>query len=59
MANWIFGGQPESAIGVNSICRYNYGHTVGDNVQALFRYSNLWCLVFSSLTDNAKIGCEF
>jgi predicted dehydrogenase len=59
MANWIFGEQPESVIGTNSICRYHDGRTVGDNVHAVFGYSNGRRLVFSSLTDNAKLGCEF
>jgi predicted dehydrogenase len=59
MANWIFGEQPSSVIGTNSICRYHDGRTVGDNVQSVFSYSQGRRLVFSSLTDNAKIGCEF
>ena len=59
MANWVFGEQPESVIGTNSICRYHDGRTVGDNVQAVFGYSQGRRLVFSSITDNAKLGCEF
>ncbi len=59
MANWVFGEQPTSVIGTNSICRYRDGRTVGDNVQAVFSYSQGRRLVFSSITDNAKLGCEF
>jgi len=59
MANWVFGEQPESVIGTNSICRYHDGRTVGDNVQTVFSYSQGRRLVFSSITDNAKVGCEF
>jgi predicted dehydrogenase len=59
MANWVFGEQPSSVIGTNSICRYHDGRTVGDNVQSVFSYSQGRRLVFSSLTDNAKVGCEF
>ncbi len=59
MANWVFGEQPSSVIGTNSICRYHDGRTVGDNVQSVFSYSQGRRLVFSSLTDNAKQGCEF
>lgn len=59
MANWVFGEQPQSVIGTNSICRYHDGRTVGDNVQAVFSYSQGRRLVFSSITDNAKLGCEF
>jgi predicted dehydrogenase len=58
MANWVFGEQPESVLGTNSICTYNDGRTVGDNVQLVFNYSEGRRLVFSSLTDNAKSGCE-
>ena len=59
MANWVFGEQPESVLGTNSIVRYHDGRTVGDNVQAIFNYSQGRRLVFSSITDNAKLGCEF
>jgi predicted dehydrogenase len=59
MANWIFGEQPVSVIGTNSICLYHDGRTVGDNVQEVFSYSKGRRLVFSSLTDNAKMGCTF
>jgi predicted dehydrogenase len=58
MANWVFGEQPTSVIGTASICRYHDGRTVGDNEQSVFSYSKGRRLVFSSLTDNAKTGCE-
>jgi len=58
MANWVFGEQPENVIGTNSLCRYHDGRTVGDNVQAVFGYSKGRKLMFSSITDNAKVGCE-
>ena len=58
MANWVFGEQPESVIGASSICHYHDGRTVGDNEQSIFNYSKGRRLVFSSLTDNAKVGCE-
>jgi predicted dehydrogenase len=58
MANWVFGEQPESVLGTSSICRYHDGRTVGDNVQLIFDYSQGRRLVFSSITDNAKVGCE-
>ena len=59
MANWLFGEQPQFVLGTNSIVRFNDGRTVGDNVQSVFNYSNGRRLVFSSLTDNGKSGCEF
>ena len=58
MANWVFGEQPSSVMGTCSICRYHDGRTVGDNEQSVFSYSRGRRLVFSSLTDNAKTGCE-
>jgi predicted dehydrogenase len=59
MANWVFGEQqPSSVLGTNSIVRYHDGRTVGDNVQSIFNYTEGRRLVFSSLTDNAKVGCE-
>lgn len=58
IANWVFGEQPESVLGTNSICVYHDGRTVGDNVQMVFNYSQGRRLVFSSITDNAKNGNE-
>jgi len=58
IANWVFGEQPESVLGTTSIVRYNDGRTVGDNVQATFKYSRGRRLVFSSITDNAKNANE-
>jgi predicted dehydrogenase len=59
MANWVFGEQPQSVIGTNSICIYHDGRTVGDNVQEVFSYSKGRRLVFSSINDNAKMGGTF
>ncbi len=58
IANWVFGEQPESVLGTNSICVYHDGRTVGDNVQMVFNYSEGRRLMFSSITDNAKNGNE-
>ena len=58
LANWVFGEQPESVLGTNSICIYHDGRTVGDNVQMVFNYSGGRRLMFSSITDNAKNGNE-
>lgn len=58
IANWVFGEQPESVLGTNSICVYRDGRTVGDNVQMVFNYSQGRRLMFSSITDNAKNGNE-
>ena len=58
IANWVFGEQPESVLGTNSVCVYHDGRTVGDNVQSVFSYSQGRRLMFSSITDNAKNGNE-
>jgi predicted dehydrogenase len=56
MANWIFGGQPETIMGSTSIVQYHDGRTVGDNVQAVLGYSGGRRMFFSAITDNAMIG---
>ena len=59
IANWVFERDPRSAPpGMTSIVRYHDGRTVGDNVQAVFSYPGGRRLMFSSITDNAKIGNE-
>lgn len=58
IANWVFNEQPESVLGTSSICAYDDGRTVGDNVQMVFNYSQGRRLMFSSITNNAKNGNE-
>jgi predicted dehydrogenase len=58
IANWVFDAIPERATGMTSIVRYHDGRTVGDNVQAVFSYPGGRRLMFSSVTDNAKMGNE-
>ena len=58
IANWVFDAIPERATGMTSIVSYHDGRTVGDNVQAVFSYPGGRRLMFSSLTDNAKMGNE-
>jgi predicted dehydrogenase len=58
IANWVFDAIPERATGMTSIVRYHDGRTVGDNVQAVFSYPGGRRLMFSSLSDNAKMGNE-
>lgn len=58
IANWVFGEQPSSVLGTQSIVKYHDGRTVGDNVQMVLHYTEGRRLVFSSLTDNAKSGNE-
>lgn len=58
IANWVFDAIPERATGMTSIVHFHDGRTVGDNVQAIFSYPGGRRLMFSSLTDNAKLGNE-
>ena len=58
IANWVFKALPTRVSGTTSIVKYKDGRTVGDNVQAVFNYPGGRRLVFSSLTDNAKVGNE-
>ncbi|MHB1702016.1 MAG: Gfo/Idh/MocA family protein [Acidobacteriaceae bacterium] len=52
IANWVFGEQPQTAVGTTSVVRYHDGRTVGDNVQAVLGYSKGRRMFFSSLLDN-------
>jgi predicted dehydrogenase len=58
ITNWIFDAIPERATGMTSIVRYHDGRTTGDNVQAVFSYPGGRRLMFSAITDNAKVGNE-
>ena len=57
-ANWVFGATPESVVGSGGIDTYHDGRETNDNVQIIFRYPGGRTFVFSSLTDNAKVGAE-
>ena len=58
IANWVFDAIPQKATGMTSIVRYRDGRTTGDNVQAVLSYPGGRRLMFSALTDNAKVGNE-
>src|SRR5260370_15867155 len=57
-ANWVFGATPESVVGSGGIDTYHDRRETNDNVQVIFRYPGGRTFVFSSLTDNAKVGAE-
>ncbi len=57
-ANWVFDATPESVVGSGGIDTYRDGRETNDNVQVIFRYPGGRTFVFSSLTDNAKVGAE-
>jgi predicted dehydrogenase len=56
IANWVFDEFPESALASGSICRYHDGRETDDNVQAILSYSGGRRFIFTSITDNAKMG---
>lgn len=56
IANWVFNEHPEAAMASGSICRYHDGRETDDNVQVILSYSGGRRFVFTSMTDNAKMG---
>jgi predicted dehydrogenase len=56
IANWVFGAPPTHVMASGSICRYNDGRETDDNVQAIFSYAGGRRFIFTSITDNAKMG---
>ena len=56
IANWVFDEAPHAAYATGSIAVYHDGREVNDNVQAILNYSKGRRFVFSSITDNAKMG---
>jgi predicted dehydrogenase len=59
IANWVFGSTPTAALASGSICKYRDGRETDDNVQVVLNYSEGRRLIFTSLTDNAKMGGQF
>ncbi|QNI35940.1 Gfo/Idh/MocA family protein [Edaphobacter albus] len=56
IANWVFGEKPETAMATGSVVEYHDGRENDDNVQAILGYSKGRRFVFSSMTNNAKMG---
>jgi predicted dehydrogenase len=56
IANWVFGCTPTEALGSGSICRYHDGRETDDNVQVVLSYPEGRRFIFTSMTDNAKMG---
>jgi predicted dehydrogenase len=56
IANWVFGSTPTAAIASGSICCYHDGRKTDDNVQAVLSYSGGRRFVFTSMTNNSKMG---
>jgi len=56
VANWVFGETPGAALATGSIAAYHDGRENDDNVQAVLSYSKGRRFIFSSMTNNAKMG---
>jgi len=56
IANWVFGEYPVAAMASGSICRYHDGRETDDNVQVVLSYPGGRRFIFTSMTDNAKMG---
>jgi len=56
IANWVFGATPTAALASGSICHYHDGRETDDNVQVVLSYSGGRRFIFTSMTNNAKMG---
>ncbi len=56
IANWVFGEAPSAAMATGSIAAYRDGRETDDNVQAVLSYTRGRRFLFSSMTNNAKLG---
>jgi predicted dehydrogenase len=56
IANWVFGEGPQAAFASGSIAAYPDGRETDDNVQAILSYSEGRRFLFSSMTNNSKLG---
>lgn len=58
VANWFFDAVPTRVMGSGSICFWKDGREVYDHVALIYEYSGGRKLVYSSLLNNARYGCE-
>jgi predicted dehydrogenase len=58
VANWFLDGVPTRVIGSGSICYWKDGREVYDHVALIYEYSGGRKLVYTSLLNNARYGCE-
>jgi predicted dehydrogenase len=56
IANWAMGSYPIAAQASGSICCYHDGRETDDNVQVILSYPAGRRMVFTSMTNNAKMG---
>lgn len=56
IANWAMNSNPIAAQASGSICCYHDGRETDDNVQVILSYPGGRRMVFTSMTNNAKMG---
>jgi len=58
VGNWFLDGLPKRVIGSGSICFWKDGREVYDHVALVYEYSDGRKLIYTSLLNNARYGCE-
>jgi predicted dehydrogenase len=58
VANWFLGGVPTRVIGSGSICFWKDGREVYDHVALVYEFSGGRKVIYTSLLNNARYGCE-
>ncbi|MEH3104616.1 MAG: Gfo/Idh/MocA family oxidoreductase [Sphingomonas phyllosphaerae] len=58
VGNWFLDGVPTRVIGSGSICFWKDGREVYDHVALIYEYAGGRKLIYTSLLNNARYGCE-
>ena len=58
VGNWFFGAVPTRVMGSGSICFWKDGREVYDHVALIYEYAGGRKLIYTSLLNNARYGCE-
>lgn len=58
VGNWFMNAVPTQVIGSGSICFWKDGREVYDHVALVYEYSGGRKLIYTSLLNNARYGCE-
>ncbi|RYD54214.1 MAG: Gfo/Idh/MocA family oxidoreductase [Sphingomonadales bacterium] len=58
VGNWFFDSVPTRVMGSGSICFWKDGREVYDHVALIYEYSGGRKMIYSSLLNNARYGCE-
>ncbi|MEG8039214.1 Gfo/Idh/MocA family oxidoreductase [Sphingomonas sp. LR60] len=58
VGNWFLDGVPTRVIGSGSICFWKDGREVYDHVALIYEYAGGRKVIYTSLLNNARYGCE-